>query len=66
MSATTRFRALRGANSVSADDPVLVLDATRELLREMVLLNAIEPAGLTPGYPGLTPLTAGVLWALEQ
>lgn len=43
MSATTRFRALRGANSVSADDPALVLDATRELLREMVLLNAIEP-----------------------
>ena len=43
MSAATRFRGLRGAISVSADDPALILDATRELLREMVLLNGVEP-----------------------
>lgn len=28
-----------------------------------MILNATEPAGLTPGYPGLTPLTSGTLWA---
>ena len=39
---TTRFRAIRGAITVGADNPALILDATRELLREMVLLNAIE------------------------
>ena len=46
MSPNTRFRALRGAITVSADEPDLILDATRELLREMVLLNAIEPEQL--------------------
>lgn len=46
MSTNTRFRALRGAITVSADEPELILDATRELLREMVLLNAIEPEQL--------------------
>ena len=29
----------------------------------IVILNATEPAALTPGYPGLTPLTSGTLWA---
>lgn len=38
----TRFRALRGAVTVSADEPELILEATRELLSEMVLLNALE------------------------
>lgn len=42
MSERTRFRGLRGAVTVSADEPELILEATRELLREMLLLNAIE------------------------
>lgn len=42
MSGATRFRALRGAVTVSADEPELILDATRALLREMMLLNAID------------------------
>jgi chorismate mutase len=42
VSGATRFRALRGAVTVSADEPELILDATRALLREMVLLNAID------------------------
>ena len=46
MSTATRFRALRGAITVSADEPELILEATRVLLREMVLLNAIDPEQL--------------------
>lgn len=42
MSGATRFRALRGAVTVGADEPELILDATRALLREMMLLNAID------------------------
>jgi D-alanyl-D-alanine carboxypeptidase len=48
--------AIPGSNGIAAycPDPDLAI----------VILNTIEPAGLTPGYPGLTPLTAGVLGAL--
>ncbi|MDH6180779.1 D-alanyl-D-alanine carboxypeptidase [Microbacteriaceae bacterium SG_E_30_P1] len=48
--------AIPGSNGIAAYCPEADL--------AIVILNAIEPAGLTPGYPGLTPLTAGVLWAL--
>ncbi len=50
--------AIPGSNGIAAYCPEQAL--------AIVILNAIEPAGLTPGYPGLTPLTAGVLWALEH
>ena len=56
MSADTRTRALRGAISVDANDAALILDATRTLLREMVLLNSLEPdqlvsVDLTAAFP---------------
>ena len=49
--------AIPGSNGIAAYCPDSEL--------AIVILNAIEPAGLTPGYPGLTPLTGGVLWALD-
>lgn len=48
--------AIPGSNGIAAFCPDSDL--------AIVILNAIEPAGLTPGYPGLTPLTEGVLGAL--
>jgi chorismate mutase len=35
--------ALRGATTVDRDDPVLILDATEELLTEMLARNALAP-----------------------
>ncbi|HEY9427769.1 MAG TPA: chorismate mutase [Gemmatimonadaceae bacterium] len=59
MSAGTRTRALRGAISVDANDAALILDATRTLLREMVLLNSLEPDQLVSVIFTATPdLTA--------
>lgn len=59
MRAETRTRALRGAISVDANDAVLILDATRTLLREMVLLNSLEPDQLVSVIFTATPdLTA--------
>ncbi len=49
--------AIPGSNGIAAYCPDSEL--------AIVILNAIEPAGLTPGYPGLTPLAAGMLWALS-
>ncbi|UOQ61481.1 beta-lactamase family protein [Leucobacter rhizosphaerae] len=49
--------AIPGSNGIAAYCPEVDL--------AVVILNAIEPAGLTPGYPGLTSLTAGTLGALE-
>lgn len=49
--------AIPGSNGIAAYCPEAGL--------AIVILNAIEPAGLTPGYPGLTPLTAGALGALR-
>lgn len=54
--------ALRGAITVSADDPVLLAEATRELLRVLVERNTLQPsqvvsafftctADLTTAYP---------------
>jgi chorismate mutase len=34
--------ALRGATTVSADDPALIADATQELLRTLLARNALE------------------------
>lgn len=50
--------AIPGSNGIAAYCPETDL--------AIVILNAIEPAGLTPGYPGLTPLTAGTLGALQR
>jgi D-alanyl-D-alanine carboxypeptidase len=50
--------AIPGSNGIAAYCPETEL--------AVVILNAIEPAGLTPGYPGLTPLTAGALGALRR
>lgn len=52
-----RAGAIPGSNGIAAYCPATKL--------AIVILNAIEPAGLTPGYPGLTPLTAGTLGALK-
>lgn len=49
--------AIPGSNGIAAYCPESEL--------AIVVLNAIEPAGLTPGYPGLTSLTGGTLWALS-
>jgi len=35
-------RGVRGATTVRADEPELILDATRELLQEMLQANAID------------------------
>ena len=43
--------AIPGSNGIAAYCPDKKL--------AIVILNAIEPAGLTPGYPGLTPLASG-------
>lgn len=42
MSAASRMRALRGAVSVGANEEAQILDATRTLLREMILLNSLD------------------------
>lgn len=42
MSENMRMRALRGAISVDANDELLILEATRTLLREMMLLNSLS------------------------
>lgn len=39
----TRLHALRGAISVSADDAAEILDATTELMREVMARNELEP-----------------------
>jgi len=59
VSAATRVRALRGAITVDADDPTLILDATRTLLRELVLLNSLDTEQLVSVIFTATPdLTA--------
>jgi chorismate mutase len=42
----TAVRAIRGATTVAADEPGLVLDATRELLAEMLARNGVGEAEL--------------------
>ena len=59
MSAPTRIRALRGAITVDANDAALILEATRTLLREMMLLNSLESVHLVSVIFTATPdLTA--------
>lgn len=41
-----RLAAVRGATTVEVDDPALIDDAVRELLREMVELNEIDPCDI--------------------
>jgi chorismate mutase len=53
------MRALRGAITVDANDSALILDATRALLREMMLLNSLQPDRLVSVIFTATPdLTA--------
>lgn len=42
--------ALRGATTVSADDPVLLAEATRELLRVLVERNALLPSQVISAF----------------
>src|SRR4029077_6231308 len=42
-SASTRLHALRGAISVERNDPHAILDATTELMREIIERNALAP-----------------------
>jgi chorismate mutase len=44
--AAMRLFALRGANSVTANDPESILGATDELMRELMERNALEPADM--------------------
>ncbi len=53
------MRALRGAVTVDADDQTLILEATRTLLREMMLLNSLDASRLVSVIFTATPdLTA--------
>jgi monofunctional chorismate mutase len=54
-STTTATRAIRGAISVDHDDEGSVLEATRELLREIVARNAIEPEQVISALFTMTP-----------
>lgn len=42
----SRVLALRGATQVDSDDPHRIVRATTELLRELVVRNALDPADL--------------------
>jgi chorismate mutase len=46
MPGSMRLIALRGATSVEANDPDHILDATEELMRELLTRNALEPDAL--------------------
>ena len=41
-----RVRAVRGATTVTHDEPALIREATRELLDAMATRNALEPADI--------------------
>lgn len=41
-SGTTWLRGIRGATTVTADEPALILEATRELLSEMLDSNGVD------------------------
>lgn len=62
--------ALRGATTVPADDPLLLADATQELLRALLERNALQPsqvisafftcsADLTSAYPAVSAREMG-------
>lgn len=49
-------RGIRGATTVDADEPELILEATRELLREMLAQNGITDFGIiTSAFFTTTP-----------
>lgn len=50
-----RMRGVRGATTVEADEPPLVLAATTELLREIVSRNAVDPDRLVSAIFTTTP-----------
>ena len=50
-----RVRGIRGATTVDADDPLLVLAATGELLREIVARNGVDPDRLVSAIFTTTP-----------
>ncbi len=59
MSAPARVRALRGAITVRSNDATQILDATRTLLREIMLLNSLDAEQLVSVIFTATPdLTA--------
>ena len=56
---STQVRAIRGATTVAADEPALVLAATRELLAELLARNAVAHEDLISAVFTVTPdLTA--------
>ncbi len=55
MSGGARVRALRGAITVDANDEAPILEATRVLLREMMLLNSLDDAQLVSVIFTATP-----------
>ncbi|MBV9881064.1 MAG: chorismate mutase [Gemmatirosa sp.] len=50
-----RFRAVRGAITVDADDPALIEAAVRELLVELTTLNALTPDAVVSALFSATP-----------
>jgi chorismate mutase len=50
----TTLRALRGATTVPQDTPQQVIDATRQLLSELVARNALEPTQLVSALFSVT------------
>jgi chorismate mutase len=49
------YRAIRGATTLTADEPALVRDATDELLRELMKRNALEAGDIISAYFTATP-----------
>jgi chorismate mutase len=49
-----RLAGIRGATTVSADDPALVRNATRELLHELTVRNALVPDDIVSAIFTLT------------
>jgi len=47
--------ALRGATTVSADDPALLADATQELLRALLERNALQPSQVISAFFTCSP-----------
>lgn len=50
-----RMHAIRGATTVSADEPYAILEATRELLEQLVDHNALEQCELVSAIFSATP-----------
>jgi chorismate mutase len=48
-------RGIRGATTVEADTPEAILDATEELVREIVSANALDPSDVASALFTVTP-----------